>query len=112
MRACDFGSAFFFGGIGGASRKGILVKGSNYLQMLSEVKTIVFDKTGTLTKGNFQVTNVLPVDMNSEQLLQLAASVEAYSMHPIALSIQKLRKTNKTFRCARCARSRRTWYES
>ena len=88
----------FFGGIGGASRKGILVKGSNYLQMLSEVKTIVFDKTGTLTKGNFQVTNVLPVDMNSEQLLQLAASVEAYSTHPIALSIQKAaQKPTKPF---------------
>ncbi|WP_290092281.1 heavy metal translocating P-type ATPase [uncultured Dubosiella sp.] len=79
----------FFGGIGGASRKGILVKGSNYLQLLSEVKTIVFDKTGTITKGNFQVTEVQAVGMSREALLDLAAKAESHSTHPIALSIQK-----------------------
>lgn len=79
----------FFGGIGGASKKGILVKGSTYLQDLSEVRTLVFDKTGTITKGNFTVTNVEPVGMNSEQLLDLAALAESHSTHPIALSIRK-----------------------
>lgn len=79
----------FFGGIGGASKCGILVKGSNYLEMLAEVKTIVFDKTGTITKGTFNVTDVFPVGMNSEDLLQLAAKAEAFSTHPIARSIVK-----------------------
>lgn len=79
----------FFGGIGGASRKGILVKGSNYLQQLAEVKTIVFDKTGTITKGNFKVTNVQAIGMSNEELLDLAAKVESHSTHPIALSIRK-----------------------
>ena len=79
----------FFGGIGGASKCGILVKGSNYLQEFSQVKTMVFDKTGTLTKGTFQVTNIFPVGMNSEDLLQLAARAESFSTHPIAQSILK-----------------------
>lgn len=77
----------FFGGIGGASKCGILVKGSTYLQDMAEVKTMVFDKTGTLTHGTFNVTNIFPVGMNSEDLLLLAAHAEAYSSHPIAQSI-------------------------
>lgn len=80
----------FFGGIGCASRNGILVKGSNYLEALNNVDTIVFDKTGTLTKGVFQVTKVVSVSENSEdKLLEYAAYAESYSNHPIALSILK-----------------------
>ena len=85
----------FFGGIGAASRIGVLVKGSNYLEMLARVKTIVFDKTGTLTKGEFRVTEVAPSDqferMTDEpklQLLEMAAYAEAYSTHPVAESIR------------------------
>ncbi|BBF43223.1 lead, cadmium, zinc and mercury transporting ATPase [Lachnospiraceae bacterium KM106-2] len=78
----------FFGGIGGASKTGILIKGSNYLEVLSEVKTIVFDKTGTLTKGNFKVTKVNASGVAKEDLLRLAAYVENYSDHPIAKSIK------------------------
>lgn len=78
----------FFGGIGAASSKGILVKGSNYLEALSALDTIVFDKTGTLTKGDFVVTKILPAKGSEEELLQLAASVERYSNHPIAASLQ------------------------
>lgn len=78
----------FFGGIGGASKQGILIKGSNYLETLSKVKTIVFDKTGTLTKGVFTVTKVVPLAIDKNQLLELAALAENYSTHPIALSIQ------------------------
>lgn len=78
----------FFGGIGGASRQGILVKGSNYLEVLNTVKTIVFDKTGTLTKGVFRVTEIVSVGGKEEELLELAAYAESYSNHPIALSIQ------------------------
>ena len=77
----------FFGGIGGASRKGILIKGSNYLELLSNVQTIVFDKTGTLTKGNFVVTNIEAVG-DKEELLKVSAYVESFSNHPIAKSIQ------------------------
>ena len=80
----------FFGGIGAASRIGVLVKGSNYLEMLARVKTIVFDKTGTLTKGEFRVTELLPVQAGEkaeEELLELAAYAEYYSNHPIAQSI-------------------------
>lgn len=76
----------FFGGIGGASRKGILIKGSNYLELLSKTDTIVFDKTGTLTKGNFKVQTIEAVD-SEEELLKVAASVESFSNHPIAISI-------------------------
>ncbi|UZH05559.1 heavy metal translocating P-type ATPase [Heyndrickxia coagulans] len=78
----------FFAGIGGASKKGILIKGSNYLEALNAVKYIVFDKTGTLTKGVFNVTSINPVDdMTKDQLLEYAAHAEAYSNHPIALSV-------------------------
>ncbi len=79
----------FFGGIGGASKRGILIKGSNYLEALSHVKTILFDKTGTITKGTFSVSKISPVGMPSEDLLRIAAMAEAYSNHPIALSIRK-----------------------
>ena len=80
----------FFGGIGGASAKGILVKGSNYLEALADVKTAVFDKTGTLTTGSFTVTNALPAEgCDRETLLSLTACAEYYSDHPIALSIKK-----------------------
>lgn len=78
----------FFGGIGGASREGILVKGSNYLEALARCSTIVFDKTGTLTQGSFTVTNVHPVGLSREELLFLAAAAEQHSTHPIAQSIQ------------------------
>lgn len=78
----------FFGGIGGASRKGILVKGSNYLEALSRVGTVVFDKTGTLTEGVFEVTAVHPEKLSEEELLHLAAHVERYSTHPVAASIR------------------------
>lgn len=77
----------FFGGIGGASRKGILVKGANYLERLSNIKTIVFDKTGTLTKGCFEVSSVESVSMEKEKLLEYAALAESHSNHPIAQSI-------------------------
>ncbi|MGF7144147.1 Cd2+/Zn2+-exporting ATPase [Anaerotaenia torta] len=80
----------FFGGIGGASRNGILVKGSNYLEALNHIDTIVFDKTGTLTKGSFQVTSVAGANgWTQEELLAVAAHAESFSNHPIALSIQK-----------------------
>ena len=80
----------FFGGIGGASRLGILVKGSNYLEALAQVDTVVFDKTGTLTSGTFGVVGVHPADaIDSDQLLAMAAHAEAFSDHPIALSIKK-----------------------
>ncbi len=78
----------FFGGIGAASRKGVLVKGSNFLEALSDMTTIVFDKTGTLTKGEFKVTEILPVSMGEEDLLELAAYAESYSDHPISRSIR------------------------
>lgn len=80
----------FFGGIGGASKNGVLIKGSNYLEALNQVDTIVFDKTGTLTKGVFKVTEVKALgEMKEEELLKYAAYVESYSGHPIALSILK-----------------------
>ena len=78
----------FFAGIGGASRQGVLVKGSNYLEALSEVKTVVFDKTGTLTQGVFQVSAIHTDKLNEQQLLHLAAHVERYSTHPIAESLR------------------------
>lgn len=78
----------FFAGIGGASKTGVLVKGSNYLETLSKVKTVVFDKTGTLTKGVFQVTAAHPQEMSEKELLHLAAHVERYSTHPIAASLR------------------------
>lgn len=79
----------FFGGIGGASRRGILVKGSNYLEALSETEIVVFDKTGTLTKGIFQVQQIVPNGIGADALLEIAALAESYSNHPISLSLQK-----------------------
>lgn len=79
----------FFGGIGAASKKGVLVKGSNFLEALAEMDTIVFDKTGTLTKGEFKVTKLHPAGMSDEELLELAALAENYSNHPIASSLKE-----------------------
>lgn len=78
----------FFGGIGGASRNGILVKGSNYLEALAKTGTVVFDKTGTLTQGVFEVTAVHPDCIDENELLHMAAHVERYSTHPIAVSLR------------------------
>ena len=77
----------FFGGIGGASRDGILIKGANYLETLSKVDTVVFDKTGTLTKGTFAVNAIHPKNMTEAQLLDIAAAAESYSTHPVGESI-------------------------
>ncbi|MDD3429626.1 MAG: heavy metal translocating P-type ATPase [Oscillospiraceae bacterium] len=78
----------FFGGIGGASKCGILVKGSNYLEALAKAEIVVFDKTGTLTKGSFNVTALHSANMDEKQLLELAATAESYSDHPISLSLK------------------------
>lgn len=78
----------FFGGIGGASKHGVLIKGSNYLEALADTQLVVFDKTGTLTKGKFSVTQINSVGMSDKELLELAAYAEAYSNHPISLSIK------------------------
>ena len=77
----------FFGGIGGASRKGVLIKGGNYMEALSEVTTVIFDKTGTLTRGEFSVTKVIPNGCTEEELLSAAAAAESGSNHPIARSL-------------------------
>ena len=79
----------FFGGIGAASKQGVLVKGSNYLEALSEMKTIVFDKTGTLTKGEFVVSEIIPNGWEKEGLLEVAALAEGYSDHPISAALRK-----------------------
>ena len=79
----------FFGGIGGASKKGVLVKGSNYLEALAETEIVVFDKTGTLTKGVFNVQEIHPEGVSKEELLELTAYVESYSNHPISLSLKR-----------------------
>ncbi len=79
----------FFGGIGGASRKGVLIKGSSYMETLAKVRMIAFDKTGTMTHGVFDVTAIHPDKIEPNELLHLAAHVERYSTHPIALSIRK-----------------------
>lgn len=79
----------FFGGIGGASKIGVLVKGSNYLEALANAEIVVFDKTGTLTKGSFAVSEIHAEAMSEQQLLELAAYAEDYSNHPISLSIKK-----------------------
>ena len=79
----------FFGGIGGASKKGILVKGSNYLEALAEAEIVVFDKTGTLTKGVFNVQEIHPEGVTKEELLELTAYAESYSNHPISLSLRR-----------------------
>ena len=78
----------FFGGIGGASAHGVLVKGSNYLEALSKTEMIVFDKTGTLTKGVFKVTEIVTKNISKEKLLEIAAYAESYSTHPISISLQ------------------------
>ena len=79
----------FFGGIGGASRQGILVKGGNYLEVLADTELVVFDKTGTLTKGVFQVTAIQPEGVSQQELLELAALAESYSDHPISRSLKE-----------------------
>ena len=79
----------FFGGIGGASKMGILIKGSNYLEQLANAEIIVFDKTGTLTEGVFEVQKVSPVDISEEELLRITAYAENYSNHPISVSLKK-----------------------
>ncbi len=90
----------FFGGIGSASRKGVLVKGSNYLDALASVGTVVFDKTGTLTKGVFEVSVVHPEKITPEYFLHLAAHVERYSTHPIALSLRNAYPKEKDDGCS------------
>ena len=79
----------FFAGIGGASKEGVLVKGSNYLDMLSKAKIAVMDKTGTLTKGVFKVTEIVPVGITKEELLEKTAMAEVYSNHPISKSLKE-----------------------
>ena len=79
----------FFGGIGGASRKGILIKGSNYLETLAKTEIVVFDKTGTLTKGVFNVQEIHSEELSKEELLELTAYAESYSNHPISLSLKR-----------------------
>ena len=79
----------FFGGIGGASKKGVLVKGSNYLEALAETEIVVFDKTGTLTKGVFNVQEIHPEGVSKEEILELTAYAESYSNHPISLSLKR-----------------------
>lgn len=78
----------FFGGIGGAAKQGVLIKGGNYLEMLSKADTVVFDKTGTLTKGVFAVSRINPVDCTEDELLEWAAYCENVSVHPVALSVR------------------------
>ena len=88
----------FFAGIGGASREGVLVKGSNYLEALSKAKTVAFDKTGTMTKGVFEVNGIHHSSMDNDELLELAAHAEIFSTHPIARSIQKAWLDGAVFR--------------
>lgn len=90
----------FFGGIGGASKKGILIKGANYLEALSKLDIAVFDKTGTLTKGVFAVNVVHPHDITETELLHLAAHVEHYSNHPIAISLRNAYPNEATDNCS------------
>ncbi len=90
----------FFGGIGGASRNGILIKGSNYMETLSKVGVVVFDKTGTLTKGEFEVEAVHPETCDERQLLHLAAHVERYSTHPIATALRNAFPEEATDGCS------------
>ena len=79
----------YFGGVGAASKKGVLIKGANYLEDLSRVNTVVFDKTGTLTKGSFEVVAIHPNIINEKEILHLAMHVESYSTHPIAVSLKE-----------------------
>ena len=90
----------FFGGIGGASRKGILIKGANYIDTLAQVDTVVFDKTGTLTEGVFAVTAVHPDSCDEHQLLHLAAHVEHYSTHPIGAALRAAFPEENTDGCS------------
>ncbi len=83
----------FFGGIGGASKLGILIKGGNYLEALADTQLVVFDKTGTLTKGTFKVTEISPIDISDTELLQLTAYAESYSNHPISQSLKNAYKS-------------------
>lgn len=83
----------YFGGIGGASKHGIMVKGANYLEALTKAQTFVFDKTGTLTKGSFAVSEIHPVDISENELLSYCAAAESYSTHPIAVSVVKAGKS-------------------
>ncbi|MBP3608765.1 MAG: cadmium-translocating P-type ATPase [Lachnospiraceae bacterium] len=85
----------FFGGIGGAAKQGILMKGSNYLEALSKTDTFVFDKTGTLTRGNFKVTKISPVGISKDDLLKFTALAESQSSHPIAVSIVEAYQTSR-----------------
>ncbi len=82
----------YFGGIGGASKHGIMVKGANYLEALNKAQTFVFDKTGTLTKGSFAVSEIHPVDISENELLSYCAAAESYSTHPIAVSVVRAGK--------------------
>lgn len=84
----------FFGGIGAASRQGVLVKGSNYLEILSQMNTVVFDKTGTLTKGEFAVSEIMPKVGTEEELLEIAAMAEGYSTHPISGALKEAYKAS------------------
>ena len=88
----------FFGGIGGASKMGILIKGSNYLEAISKAEIVVFDKTGTLTQGNFEVQKIVAINISQEELLKAVAYAENYSNHPISLSVKNAysRKINET----------------
>ena len=79
----------FFGGIGGSSKMGVLVKGSNYLEALAKTEVVVFDKTGTLTEGVFEVQKIEPVGISKEELIKLAAHAESYSNHPISMSLKR-----------------------
>lgn len=79
----------FFGGIGGASKQGILIKGSNYLEALAKTDVVVFDKTGTLTEGSFEVSSINPVSITQDELLEVTAKAEFYSNHPISLALKK-----------------------
>ena len=90
----------FFGGLGGASRKGILIKGSNYMDTLARIGTVVFDKTGTLTKGEFAVEAVHPEDFNDNELLHLAAHVEHFSTHPIGEALRAAFPNEATDGCS------------
>ena len=90
----------FFGGLGGASRKGILIKGSSYMDTLARIGTVVFDKTGTLTKGEFAVEAVHPEDFNENELLHLAAHVEHFSTHPIGEALRAAFPNEATDGCA------------
>lgn len=90
----------FFGGLGGASRKGVLVKGANFLDMLSSVQTVVFDKTGTLTRGRFTVTAVHPDRFDADRLLHVAAHVERFSTHPIGAALRDAFPAESTDGCS------------